>query len=79
MNVELSNWRGVMARPGMSAEARAALSDVVKRAYDSEEWKEALANNGWEDQFLTGDEFGAFVKSEEQRVNKVLREIGLVT
>lgn len=79
IDVELSNWRGVMARPGMSAQARADLTDVVKRAYDSEEWKEALANQGWEDQFMVGDEFGAFVESEEQRVNKVLREIGLVT
>lgn len=79
VDVTFTNWRGVMARPGMSADARAALTELVQKAHDSKQWKEALVNNGWEDQFLAGEEFGAFVKSEEQRVNEVLREIGLIT
>ena len=46
--------------------------------YESEEWKEALTDNGWEDVFLVGDEFGAYIEEERTRVHDVLVEIGLI-
>jgi putative tricarboxylic transport membrane protein len=45
--------------------------------HDSQEWKDAVAQNGWTDAFITGDEFGNFIKSENQRVGDVLGELGL--
>lgn len=78
LDVELLNWRGLMARPGMSDEARADLVDLVQRAHDTDEWREALADNGWDDTFVVGDEYAEFLRSEEERVREVLTEIGLV-
>jgi putative tricarboxylic transport membrane protein len=45
--------------------------------HDSQQWKDALAQNGWTDAFITGEEFGAFITSENQRVGDVLSELGL--
>ncbi|MGY5885000.1 Bug family tripartite tricarboxylate transporter substrate binding protein [Modestobacter lacusdianchii] len=77
-DVEVTNWRGLMARPGMSEDARADLIDVVQQAHDTEEWAEALELNGWLDTFQTGDEYGEFLADEEVRVRAVLTEIGLI-
>ncbi|WP_369138863.1 Bug family tripartite tricarboxylate transporter substrate binding protein [Modestobacter versicolor] len=77
-DVEVVNWRGLMARPGMSDDARDDLIAVVQAAHDSDEWAEALENNGWLDTFQTGDEYGDFLAEEETRVRQVLTEIGLI-
>ena len=76
-DVVLSNWRGLMARPGMTADARADLVDLVTRAHDSPEWRDVLAKNGFDDVFLTGDAFATFLTEEEQRVQAILSDIGL--
>jgi putative tricarboxylic transport membrane protein len=77
-DVELSNWRGVMARPGMSDSAREDLTALVVDMHDSDEWAEALANNGWDDLLLTGDDYGGFLAEEEARVREILVQIGLI-
>jgi putative tricarboxylic transport membrane protein len=44
----------------------------------SKEWQEILKARGWDDSFLAGDAFGAFLKDEITRVSKVMTEVGLV-
>ena len=78
LDVEVTNWRGLMARPGMSASARADLIALVEDAHDTDEWAEALDANGWLDTFQTGDDYGDFLADEETRVRQILTEIGLV-
>jgi putative tricarboxylic transport membrane protein len=77
-DVEVTNWRGLMARPGMTDDARDDLIALVQDAHDSDEWAEALENNGWLDTFQTGDEYGDFLAEEETRVRQILTEIGLI-
>ncbi len=77
-DVEVTNWRGLMARPGMGAGAREDLIALVQDVHDTDEWAEALQNNGWLDTFPTGDEYGEFLAEEETRVRQVLTEIGLI-
>jgi putative tricarboxylic transport membrane protein len=78
-DVEVSNWRGVMARPGMTDSAREDLIQLVVDMHDSDEWAEALENAGWDDQLLTGAEYGEFLAEEETRVRQILQEIGLIS
>ncbi|GAA4739941.1 tripartite tricarboxylate transporter substrate-binding protein [Modestobacter marinus] len=78
LDVELSNWRGVVGPPDLSPEARQTLIDLVDEAVQSEAWQERLETNGWEDTYLSGDEFDAFLEEEQQRVQGVLQDIGLV-
>ena len=77
-DVEVSNWRGLMTHPGIGEQPLADLIDLVQRAHDTPEWRDVLAKQGWDDEFLTGADYGRFLADEEQRVSTILREIGLV-
>jgi putative tricarboxylic transport membrane protein len=78
VNVEFANWRGVVAPPGLGDEGRAELVAAFTTLRESPEWKEALERNGWQDAFLPGEEFAAFLHAENDRVAGVLRNLGLV-
>jgi putative tricarboxylic transport membrane protein len=78
VNLELLNWRSVVAPPGLSAEQRKTLSDAMEKMVKSKEWAEILKARGWDDAYLGGAEFEAFLKSENERVSKVMRDVGLV-
>ncbi len=78
VDLEFTNWRGLMAPPGISAEAKKNLISLVEKMHGTEAWKVAEKKNGWTDAFTTGDEFGDFIASENDRVEKVLNELGLV-
>lgn len=76
--LELQNWRSVFAAPGISAEQRAALGQIIDRMVKSKAWADQLAAKGWQDTYLAGAEFETFLKAEIQRVSGVLRDLGLV-
>jgi putative tricarboxylic transport membrane protein len=77
VDLEFTNWRGMVAPPELEEGDKTALVELVTKMHDSQEWKDALAQYGWTDAFITGDEFGAFIASENQRVSDVLSELGL--
>jgi putative tricarboxylic transport membrane protein len=78
MDVELMNWRSVVAAPGITPEQRKVLADAIEKTVKSKEWAEVLKAKGWEDYYLPGDQFAAFLKAEQVRVGDVLKSIGLV-
>ena len=78
-NIDLvfTNWRGLVAPPEISDEAKAKWVDLVTKMHGSEQWKEALKTNGWTDAFMTGDEFSSFLTEQDERVASVLKTLGL--
>ncbi len=77
VDMVFTNWRGVLAPPGISAKQRDYLTDVFTKMHDTKEWREAMKRNGWSDNFATGDEFGTFLKEQDDRVADTLEELGL--
>ena len=77
VNVEIFNWRGVFGGPGLSEAQRQALTKAVADAVKSPAWQETLKRNDWSNVFLSGNEFKAYVDSEQKRIGTVLKEIGL--
>ena len=77
VDLEFTNWRGWVAPPDLQGGDKEALIELVTKLHDSQEWKDALTQNGWTDAFMPGDEFGTFITSENQRVGDVLSELGL--
>ncbi|MGM1062604.1 Bug family tripartite tricarboxylate transporter substrate binding protein [Saccharothrix sp. Mg75] len=77
VDVEFTNWRGVVAPPGIADTDRARLVDLFTDLHATPQWREAVARNGWTDAFAPGDEFGAFLREENDRVASVLKELGL--
>jgi putative tricarboxylic transport membrane protein len=78
INVELANWRSVVAAPGISDEQKTALVALIDGMHQSDAWKKVLADKKWIDLYMSGDEFAAFLKEENERVTQVLKTIGLV-
>ncbi|ALV06057.1 tripartite tricarboxylate transporter substrate binding protein [Roseateles depolymerans] len=77
-NVEIGNWRGVYAPPGITPAQRQALTDLVVKATKSKAWAEALEKNGWTPALLTGKEFEDFVDREFAALRAIMVKSGMV-
>lgn len=77
VDLVFTNWRGVLAPPGISEGQREYLVDLLTEMHATEEWQEALARNGWSDNFATGAEFEDFLVDQDARVADTLKELGL--
>jgi putative tricarboxylic transport membrane protein len=78
IDVELTNWRGVVAPPGISDEDRQALGDVVGQMAKSAAWQSIVQERAWLDLYLPPDEFAQFLEQDRAQVETVLKDIGLV-
>jgi putative tricarboxylic transport membrane protein len=78
LDVELTNWRGLMGGPGITDAQKAALSAAVEKAVKSPEWEKIRKARGWDDAYLPANEFAAFLKTDQARVKDALTSIGLV-
>jgi len=78
LDVVIGNWRGIIGAPGMSKEGRAMWLDRFQKMHASAQWKKALADHGWADAYLAGDDFAKFLDEEKTRQTQVLQDLGLV-
>jgi putative tricarboxylic transport membrane protein len=76
VDVELENWRSLVAPPGIRAADRARLEALVDAMVRSSAWKAVLTRYRWNDRYLAGPEFARFVEDEEARVQTVLQKLG---
>jgi putative tricarboxylic transport membrane protein len=77
IDLTFTNWRGIVAPPGISEDETKTFVDAITEMHDSDAWKKVLADQGWTDAFITGDEFSSFLGDESKRVEGVLSELGL--
>lgn len=75
--VNLVNWRGFVAAPGVSDEQFEQLRAIVKETSSTAKWKDALARNRWVDSYLDGPELQAFLKEDQERTAALIKELGL--
>ncbi len=76
--LKITNWRAVVAPPGLTPEQRKTLVDTVEKMAKSPAWQEVLKQKGWDDALLTGDAFADFLKQENIRTTEILKTVGLV-
>lgn len=77
IDLVFTNWRGIVAPPGISDADKKVWIDVLTKMHESEEWKAELKKRGWTDAFVTGDEFGTFLTEQDKAVADVLKQLGL--
>ncbi|AVH98200.1 MULTISPECIES: Bug family tripartite tricarboxylate transporter substrate binding protein [Streptomyces] len=77
LDTEFTNWRGIVAPPGLSDAERDKLVALVTALHDSPQWRESMKTHGWDDAFLPGERFGDFLAEQDRRVASVLKELGL--
>jgi putative tricarboxylic transport membrane protein len=78
IDLEIANWRAVVAPPGISADQKKALTDAMDRMAKSKEWQDLLKQKGWEDAYMSGDAFAKNLADEQNRTKEVLTAVGLV-
>ncbi len=78
INVVIGNGRGVYGAPGISAEQRKALTELVVKATKSKAWAEALEKNSWTPALMTGAEFEKFVDDEFASLRAVMVKSGML-
>jgi putative tricarboxylic transport membrane protein len=78
INVEIGNWRGVYAPPGITPAQRKALTDMVLAAMKSKSWAESLDKNGWTPAVLTGPAFDEFVEREFATLRMIMVKSGMI-
>jgi putative tricarboxylic transport membrane protein len=77
VDLVFSNWRGIVAPPGISADDTKKWITAITKMHDSDGWKKQLETNGWTDSFVTGDDFSSFLGDESKRVEDVMSELDL--
>jgi len=75
LGIELTNWRGLVAPPGIGDDARLQLTALVERMSRSTTWRKTLADRGWSDSFQDGDAFGRYLDSERIRVARIVSRL----
>ncbi|MGF9660708.1 tripartite tricarboxylate transporter substrate binding protein [Arthrobacter crystallopoietes] len=75
--VSMSNWRGLVAAPGISHEAKEEFIQIASEVRESEEWQDALERNSWIDSFTTGEEFERYIDKEVTIAQEIVKDLGL--
>lgn len=68
--------RAVYLPPGVPAEAVAYWAGVLRKVFETDDWKEYIARTSQSATFLAGDDFRAFIAMDEERSRKVFEEQG---
>jgi putative tricarboxylic transport membrane protein len=76
INVTVTNWRGIMAPPGITDAQKDQLITMLDTMHASGEWQEALKTNGWVDAYVSGDDFASLITEQETAVRTLMAELG---
>jgi putative tricarboxylic transport membrane protein len=77
VNVTAANWRGVFGAPGITAEQRGKLQELLTQIHASAGWKETLEKRKWTDVFLVGAAFEQEIAKSIREADEVLKDLGL--
>ena len=77
IDVELFNWRGVFAPPGVSDAQRKAMIDMISAMTKTAEWKDACTKRDWTQITVLGDDYKKYIDNEVTRIEAVLKELGM--
>jgi tripartite-type tricarboxylate transporter receptor subunit TctC len=76
-DVSLDMWRGIAAPKGTPKPVIAKLQDAIKRTVDSQAFKDAGKTVGFMPAYLSADDFGKLIASDDIKLAQVMTELGL--
>ncbi|MCV6598177.1 MAG: tripartite tricarboxylate transporter substrate binding protein, partial [Mangrovicoccus sp.] len=56
----------------------AAYQDAIAKMYDTPEWEEVRARNGWVNIHNSGDDFSTFLEQQEQQISDLMKKLGFL-
>ena len=72
------NWRGFFAAPGLPAETLASYQDAIAKMYETPEWEEVRARNGWVNIHNPGEKFQSFLEDQEKVIGDLMKKLGFL-
>ncbi|MEM7469718.1 MAG: tripartite tricarboxylate transporter substrate-binding protein [Pseudomonadota bacterium] len=72
------NWRGFFAAPGLPADKLAMYQDAIMKMYDTPEWEDVRARNGWVNIHNSGDDFNSFLEDQEKVIGDLMKKLGFL-
>ncbi len=72
------NWRGFFAAPGLPDDKLAMYQDAIDKMYETPEWEEVRARNGWVNIHNSGDDFQAFLEAQETVIGDLMKKLGFL-
>jgi putative tricarboxylic transport membrane protein len=75
VDLEMTNWRALVAPPGLSAAERERITGWVQKVVDSPEWRKNLERYDWTPFVKVGAELDDFVASEQRRVQQIVEDL----
>ena len=72
------NWRGFFAAPGLPQDKADAYRSVIAKMYDTSEWEEVRARNGWVNIHNPGDDFVSFLENQEEVIKNLMTKLGFL-
>ncbi len=78
IDITFVNWRGFFGAPGLPEEKLAAYQEAIAKMYDTPEWEEVRARNGWVNIHNSGDDFRAFLEQQEKVIGDLMKKLGFL-
>ncbi len=78
IDLELANWRGIVAPPEISSESTACIVAAFDELNASAGWQATLDQYGWSNLYLAGDEFDTYLDEQIAIINQTLTDLGLI-
>ena len=72
------NWRGFFGAPGLPADKLAAYQDAIAKMYETPEWEDVRARNGWVNIHNPGDDFKTFLEGQEKVIGDLMKKLGFL-
>jgi putative tricarboxylic transport membrane protein len=77
VNVELANWRGLVAPPQISDAEFNAHAAMIEKMVNGPRWKAIVAERDWMDLYLPSAEFTTFIAEQNEKVGAILKDLGM--
>jgi tripartite-type tricarboxylate transporter receptor subunit TctC len=75
---EIGAWRGIVAPEGLPDDIAETLIEALETVYNSDEYAEFMAGQGFGRQWAAGDDFAEFMRESNENLGEVMTEVGLV-
>ena len=72
------NWRGFFGAPGLPEDKADAYRAALAKMYETSEWEEVRARNGWVNIHNSGDDFMAFLEDQERVIKELMTKLGFL-
>jgi putative tricarboxylic transport membrane protein len=78
LDIEYLMLRGIFMPPGVTADQVTFYVDLMKKVRDTPEWKDLMKTGAFNQTFMVGDEYRAWVEKEEARHRDLMKDAGFL-